>query len=157
MPLYLMFIHHYGFDRSATKARWQNVYNYEQPMGNIAYKHKSAFFNRTPAYVVLPAGILLIGAVMYLRRERVGFPFSPVGVVMTAGLSYFNNYTTYVIWLPIIIVLVVKRIIYRWFGVGFFRRKVIPVLMFLMMGLMTGMFIYKLVFAALGKGFLRPY
>jgi hypothetical protein len=94
---------------------------------------------------------------MYMKRERVGWPFSPVGVVIAAGLSYFRSYSTGTIWLPILIVLVVKRIIYRWFGVRFFRERVIPVVLFAMMGLMTGMFIYKVIFMALGRGFMRPY
>ena len=53
--------------------------------------------------------------------------------------------------------LVVKLLIYRWFGVRFFRGRVIPVVMHVMMGLMMGMFIYKMLFAAIGRGFMRPF
>ncbi|HUW57339.1 MAG TPA: DUF6785 family protein [Planctomycetota bacterium] len=157
IPGYLMLIHYYGFEHGETSSDWWNFWNYEEPQHGMAYNAIPSIFNRFNPGVSILIGWIIIGVVMYFRRERVRFPLSPVGVVMAAGLSYFNNYTTYVIWLPIIIVLVVKRIIYRWFGVGFFRQKVVPVLLFLMMGLMTGMFIYKLIFAAMGKGFLRPY
>ena len=98
-----------------------------------------------------------MGFVIYMRREHVGFPFSPVGIVICAGHSYFSGYRTGELWFPILIVLLLKRAIYRWFGVRFFGQKVIPVVMHLMMGLMTGMLIFKIIFAAMGRGFMRPY
>ena len=155
VPGYLMLIHYYGFDRAATSEEWLNFFSYEQPQHIVAYA-------ATPGiqfgWISLASGIAIIGWVMYMRREHVRFPLNPVGIVM-AGVagSYFPNYATSIIWLPIVIVLVVKRVIYRWFGVGVFRTRVIPVVMQVMMGLMTGMFIYKIIFAALGRGFLRPY
>ena len=39
----------------------------------------------------------------------------------------------------------------------FFWQKVIPTVMMVMMGLMTGMILFKLMFAMMGRGFLRPY
>jgi uncharacterized membrane protein len=80
-----------------------------------------------------------------------------VGIVICSGLSYFTNYSTSAIWFPILIVLIVKQVIYRWFGVGFFKQKVVPVVIFAMMGLMTGMFLYKVILMSMGRGFLRPY
>ena len=157
IPCYLVLIHHYGFDHGATKNRWNNLYNYEQPMGNIAYKHKSSYFNRIAPWVSVPIGMAIIGFVMYMRRERVGFPFSPVGVVISVGWSYFGHYGTQTIWFPIVIVLVVKTLMFKWFGVRFFRERVIPTVIMAMMGLMTGMFVYKLIIGALGRGYLRPY
>ena len=159
VPLYLMLIHYYGFDRARTSDRWYNgFWNYEQPQGNIAYQHRSSIFNRINPLVSIPIGVALIGFIMYMRRERVGFPLSPVGVVVAGmGNSYFGHYSTQIIWLPILMVLVVKHVIYRWFGVRFFREKVIPVVLFAMMGLMTGQFIYRVILASMGRGFLRPY
>jgi len=157
IPGYLMLIHYYGFDRRATSDNWHNFYSYTAPHHGMAYSSIPGFFRRMKPWYTIPAGVAIIGVVMYLRRERVRFPLSPVGIVIAAARTYFANYSTSVIWLPIVIVLVVKRVIYRWFGVGFFKQKVIPVVMFLMMGMMTGMFIYKLIFASMGRGFLRPY
>ena len=155
IPGYLMLIHYCGFDRAATSAEWQNFFSYEQPQHIVGY-------GATPGvhfgWLSLASGFVIMGLVMHLRREHVRFPINPVGIVMcgVAG-SYVPNFATTVIWFPIIIVLLVKYLIYRWFGVGFFRTRAIPVVMRLMMGLMTGMLIYKLIFAALGRGFLRPY
>jgi len=157
IPGYLMLIHYYGFEHGLTSSSWWNFWNYEEPQHGMAYTAIPSIFNRINPGISIPIGWAIIGFVMYMRRERVGFPLSPVGVVMASGLSYFNHYSTYVIWMPIIIVFVVKRVIYRWFGVGFFRQKVIPVLLFGMMGLMTGMFVYKLIFVVMGRGILRPY
>ena len=159
IPLYLILIHYYGFDRIRTSDRWFNgFWNYEQPMGNIAYNHRSSIFNRIHPLVAIPIGVGIIGFVMYMRRERVGFPLSPVGLVMAGmGRSYFGHYGTSVIWFPMMIVLIVKHVIYRWFGVRFFRERVVPVVLFGMMGLMTAQFIYRLILASMGRGFLRPY
>lgn len=158
IPLYLIVIHYYGFDHGMTSNDWSNFFNYAQPHHPIGYEENPSFFNALHPAVAILVGGALIGLVMYLRRERAGFPLSPVGIVITAGHSYFGGgYRTAVIWLPILIVLVVKHVIYRWFGVKFFREKVIPVVLFAMMGLMTGMFIYKLIFASMGRGFMRPY
>ena len=157
IPIYLVAVHYFGFEHGATMDRWSNFYNYMQPMRNIGYSHASSYFMRIGPWVSIPIGVALIGGVMYLRRERVGFPLSPVGIIISAAGSYFGNYSTSIIWFPILIVLVVKRAMFRWFGVGFFRRRIIPIVLFAMMGLMTGMFIYKIIFAALGRGFMRPF
>ncbi len=157
IPLYLIVVHYYGFDRSATKNTWFNFWSYEQSQHAIAFNTKASTFNRIPPWWMVISGVTLMGVIMYYRREKVGFPLSPVGVIMAGGMSYFGNYNTSVIWLPILMIYVVKRLVYRWFGVKFFREKVIPVVLFVMMGLMTGMLIFKLLFAAMGQGFLRPY
>jgi len=157
IPGYLIAIHYYGFNHGFTRNPWWNFWNYAEPQHGIAYTAVPSIFNRIAPWVSIPIGVTIIGVVMYFRRERVGFPLSPVGVVISAAGTWFRSYSTSVIWLPVLIVLVLKRVIYRWFGVAFFRRRVIPVVIFLMMGLMTGMFIYKIIFLALGRGIMRPY
>ena len=155
IPGYVMLIHYYGFYHGPTTDAWMNFYNYQQAQAIVAY---SAIPRSEFNWPSLAFGFLVVGLVMYLRREHAKFPLSAVGLVMCGiSTSWFPNYSTDVIWLPIIIVLVVKYVIYRWFGVKFFRTRAIPVVTCLMMGLMTGMFIYKLFFAVTGKGFLKPY
>lgn len=157
VPGYIMLIHYYGFEHGFTSDTWWNFWNYGQPQHGIGYIAIPTIFDRWPPWVSVPLGVAIVGFVMYMRREYLWFPFSAVGVVIAAGLSYFGHYSTTSIWFPIIIALVVKHTVYRWFGVRFFREKVVPVVLFGMMGLMTGMFIYKLLFTAMGRGFLRPY
>ena len=159
VPLYLVVIHYYGFQHGATSSDWYNFWNYSEPQHGIAYGAIPTMLNRFGVWTWVPVliGASIVGLLMFLKRELIRFPFSPVGFVIAAGLSYFSNYSTPVIWFPMLIVLVVKHVIYKWFGVAFFRRRVIPVVLFAMMGLMTGMFVYKLVVMSLGRGFLRPY
>jgi len=157
IPAYLMIVHYYGFGHGMTPNAWQNFFNYEQAQHAIAYAENPTFFNRIKPWVSVPIGMAIVGFAMYMKREHVRFPFSPVGIVISAGPAYFGNYGTRTIWLPILIVLIVKRVIYRWFGVKFFRERALPVVLHVMMGLMTGMFIYKMIFAAMGRGFMRPY
>ncbi|KPJ54452.1 MAG: hypothetical protein AMS16_04790 [Planctomycetes bacterium DG_58] len=125
-------------------------------MIRMAYEATPTVFSRVKPWVFLPLGMAIVGVVMYMRREYVGFPLSPVGIVVSAAMS-MNGYGTADIWFSMIIILVGKWVIYRWFGVGFFRDKVLPVVVYAMMGLMTGMFIFKVLFASLGRGFLRGY
>lgn len=159
MPLvmfgYLVLIHHYGFEHGETAAEY-SCYTYSQPMIRMAYEATPTVFSRVKPWVFLPLGMAIVGVVMYMRREYVGFPLSPVGIVVSAAMS-MNGYGTADIWFSMIIILVGKWVIYRWFGVGFFRDKVLPVVVYAMMGLMTGMFIFKVLFASLGRGFLRGY
>jgi hypothetical protein len=157
VPGYIMVVHYYGFDHGDAPNAWWNCYNYSQPQHGIGYVAIPTIFDKFAPWVSVPLGVAIIGFVMYMKREYLWFPFSAVGAVIAAGLSFFGHYSTSSIWFPIIIVLVVKRVIYRWFGVKFFRERVVPVVLFAMMGLMTGMFIYKMIFAAMGKGFLQPY
>jgi len=158
VPGYLCVVHYYGFEHGTTSDDYLNFFNYAQAHHPIGYQENPDFFYRIGPWVSVPIGVALIGVVMYLRREYAGFPLSPAGIVMCAGYSYFGTgYRTAGIWFSILIVLVVKRMIYRWYGVGFFRRRVIPAVLFAMMGLMTGMFVYKLIFASMGRGFMRPY
>jgi len=152
---YLVLIHHFGFEHGTTPATYAD-YTFSQPMLRMAYEATPTIFSAVPPWFSVPVGVTLIGVVMYLRREHVRFPFSPVGVVLTAALST-RAYGTPDIWFAMVIALVVKTAIYRWFGVAFFRTRAMPILVYLMMGLMTGMLIFRILFAAMGYGFLRSY
>jgi hypothetical protein len=155
VPMYVVIIHRFGFEHGEATSDWFSFWKYSQPYHAIGYGETPSFFNRIPPWVSVPIGVLIVGVTMYLRREYVGFPLAPVGIVITAGGAYFGDaYATSVIWLPIVIVFVVKRVIYKWFGVRFFHERVTPVVLFAMMGLMTGMIIYKVMFAVMGRGFL---
>ena len=155
IPMYMVFVHHYGFEHGDTANRFENFFNFEIGHHDIGHHTNPSFFNRCNIYVSVVAGLVLIGAVMYLKREVVGFPLSPVGVVMATAYCFpGGTFRTQHIWFAFLLVYIVKLMIYRWFGVGFFRKRVIPVVIFAMMGLMTGMLIYKILFAALGRGFM---
>ncbi len=159
VPLYLVVIHYYGFEHGATSSDWFNFWNYSEPQHGIAYSEFPTIFNRWGVWSWIPilVGAGIVGLIMYFRRERVGFPLSPAGFVIAGAMSYFTHYSTSAIWFPMLIVLLVKLVIYKWFGVAFFRRRVIPVVLFAMMGLMSGMLLYKIILASMGRGFLRPY
>jgi hypothetical protein len=153
VPGYLMLIHYYGFDRSNATDEWLNFYNYEQPQHIIGYGNITG---EPFGWVSMCAGFAVFGIVMHMRRSVVVFPIAPVGLLF-CGMSgsWFPNWGATQVWFPVIIVFVVKRTIYRWFGVKFFRERTIPIVLHLMMGLMAGTFICKMLFAALGRGFLR--
>jgi hypothetical protein len=155
IPLYLVVVHNYGFGHGDISERYENFFNYEVGHYDIGANTNPSMFNRYPLWLSIPAGTALIGVIMYLKRERVGFPLSPVGVIVGVGVCYPGGaYATEYIWFSILIVYLIKLMIYRWFGVGFFRKRVLPMVVFAMMGLMTGMLVYKMMFAALGRGFI---
>ncbi|HUV40063.1 MAG TPA: DUF6785 family protein, partial [Planctomycetota bacterium] len=150
---YLVLIHRVGFQHGTTAAQYAN-YTFSQPTLRMAYEATPTIFSAVPPWFSVPVGMGIIGLVMHLRREHVRFPLSPVGVVLTGALSQ-HGYGTPDIWFPMLLVLAAKRVTYKWFGVRFFHERALPVVMSVMMGLMTGMLIYRVLFAAIGRGFIR--
>jgi len=150
---YLTLIHHFGFEHGYTSAAYAN-YTFSQPMLRMAYEATPTLFSAIPPWFGLVVGAVIIGAVMYMKREYVRFPFSPVGVVITAAFSQ-RGYGTRDIWFLIVVAFLMKRAIYKWFGVKFFRTRALPVVIYVMMGLMTGMLIYRMLFAAVGRGLIQ--
>ena len=60
------------------------------------------------------------------------------------------------LWFTVLVAWFLKRMIFKWFGVRFFREKVQPVLVFIAMGLLLGTVIFLVRFAVeLGIGWFK--
>ncbi|MHC4714670.1 MAG: DUF6785 family protein [Planctomycetota bacterium] len=87
---------------------------------------------------------LIVGVMMYLRREYAWFPFHPVGFIIGAMITGPANGRFF--WFTILVAWAFKKLIFKWFGVRFFRDKVRPVLVFAMMGMVMAIALYLLRF-----------
>jgi len=112
-------------------------------------------FDRSKLYTWPVFGFFLIGVFMYLRREYAWFPLHPVGLLM--GVWMYQPWGAMRnTWFTVLAAFIVKRQIFKWFGVRFFREKVQPVLLFAMMGMVLGIIIYVFRFAVeFGVGVLQ--
>ena len=102
-------------------------------------------FDRSKLYTLPLMCFVVVGVLMYLRREYSWWPFHPVGFV-TAGFLAGNMGNPGSFWFTIFIAWLLKRQIFRWFGVRFFRQRVQPLFVFAMMGIVMGIIIYLLRF-----------
>lgn len=155
-PVYITLVHYFGYD-NCNPGDWSNIFSHAQATWAIGYGEYPSWWAQTQPYIYIPIGFVIIGVIMYLRREYVGFPFSPVGYVMAVCASYNGDWTTSAIWLPMVIAYVVKRVTFKWFGVGWFQGRMAPVLMRVMLGIVTGMAVFLLLFLFLRVGFMKTY
>ncbi len=102
--------------------------------------------DQSPIYTWPVLCFFITGVIMYMRREYVWFPLHPVGFVMS-GWMYQAFGGVREMWFTLIVVYLVKKLIFKWFGVRHFRERVQPVLVFLAMGLVLGMLMFLLRYA----------
>lgn len=154
-PLWLGIAYHYGY----TNAWGSDEYKpYTQSQPAHAFGFRSAAFGFLAwSYVNIAIGFLLMGGIIYMRREYVGFPFSPVGFVMIAAGSYYQGGAgaASLMWFPMLVIYAVKSMTFRWFGVTWFLKVGRPAVVYLMMGLMLGIVVFTLIHTLLGRGFIH--
>jgi hypothetical protein len=76
---------------------------------------------------------------MYLRREYIWFPLSAVGCYLGATIGGISNLGVNTIWATALAALVVKTVLFRWYGVRTFQMKIVPVVVRALMGMTLGM------------------
>jgi hypothetical protein len=57
-------------------------------------------------------------------------------------------------WFTILLAWVIKNLVFRWLGVRYYNERMLPALLYLLLGIMFGMLLYLLKYVSLGKGFL---
>jgi hypothetical protein len=57
-------------------------------------------------------------------------------------------------WFTVLLAWVLKKLVFRWLGVRYYNERMLPSLLYLLMGIMFGMLLYVLKFVSMGKGFL---
>ncbi len=107
-----------------------------------------------PIWMVV--GICCVGLLMYMRREYVWFPFSAVGFVIASEnigtrVMYLTPDT---MWFTVLVAWMLKKLIFRWLGVRYYNERLLPTILYFLMGIMFGMFLFLLRYVSLGKGFL---
>ncbi len=153
MPIFLAFAHSYGVDSTSSVGDgWAHfsMWTYFAKGFGTAEATNSFSDVNVPLYVAL--GIGIVGGMMYLRREYLWFPLSPVGCFLGATIGGISHMGVDRIWFTVLVVFLVKGIIFSWYGVRTFQKKVLPVVINALMGLTLGMLILLIIWAFRGQG-----
>lgn len=166
-PLYLKLVYTYGFENTYQEGhsvyqsftQWsERAISYGIHSTSRTYINPGAqnwFFQYQPLIWTV-VGIAIVGVLTYMRREYVWFPLSPVGFVLAGEV--INSRVGYVsaewAWFAFLLAWVLKKLVFRWLGVRYWNERMLPVLLFLLLGMIFGMFVYILRYVAMGKGFL---
>jgi hypothetical protein len=152
MPLYLIAVHHIGYDNTPMAGSWGNMYLTTDKAARYYTKVYPGMFTDTSMLWAI-GGALLIGTCMYLRREYARFPIEPMGLFIAGyngGRTCMGSDT---IWFTFIVALGLKWIVFRWYGVRAFQEKVLPLVVYCLMGMCLGIVLYLFLSAAiLSKG-----
>lgn len=147
--LTLFYSYTYGYGGRNIPINWYEDYitgNARAYIFGTSSMEPPTHYDRSKLYTWPVFGFLLIGVVMYMRREYAWFPLHPIGLLLGVwmyqpwGAMRGGWFTVLVAWL-------LKRQVFKWFGVAFFREKVRPVLLFALMGMVLGVIIYVMRFA----------
>jgi len=104
------------------------------------------YYDDSKIYTWPLLGFVTIGVMMYMRREYSWFPLHPIGFLMGAWM-YQPFGSVRDMWFTLLVAFIVKRQVFKWFGVRFFREKVQGVLVFAAMGMVLAIVLYILRFA----------
>jgi hypothetical protein len=166
-PLYVQLVYLYGFENSyqdgwapySSFTQWsERACSYGIHSTSRVYVNPGAgnWFMVYQAPLWMAVGIAIVGVLTYLRREYVWFPLSPVGFVLAGEVvgTRVMYYTPDYMWFTILMAWIIKKLVFRWLGVRYYNERMLPALLYLLLGIMFGMLLYLLKYASLGKGFL---
>jgi hypothetical protein len=149
MPIFLYAMHRVGYDNTPqANKEWNDHFVVSDKAYRYYTKYNPAIFtSRSIWWVVF--GAALYGTCMYLRREYARFPIEPMGLLIAGTYGGRCSLGVDRIWFTFIIALFVKWIIFRWYGVRAFQEKVVPFLVYCLMGMSLGIMLYLFLSAIL--------
>jgi len=144
-PLFLHNAYRYGV-QSEGVASW-TYYTFR--FGAAVAKKPTYWQGRGLPYWVL-GGIGISLFFMWCRRRYTYFPFNAVGLVL-AALDHGLNPVVAArsVWLTFLFAYLIKRLMFQWFGVRTWANRVIPTLVFILMGMTLGLVVAWMRYAAI--------
>lgn len=166
-PLYLTLMYTYGFGNSYQGGLYPSQSMTQWSERSAAYgiysvsrefiQASPTFYGKYRAFFNVLYGVITVGVLFYLRREFPRFPLNPVGVVLVAedfaGRGF--NFAPASLWFSFLIAWLAKSLIFRWLGVRYFRKKVQPVVIMLLCGMVMGIMLYVFRQVSIGEGALK--
>jgi len=166
-PLYVKLMYMYGFENSYQEGlsiyrgftSWsERAISYGIYSTSRVYylPGQSNWFLEYQNVIWTLTGIGIVGLMMYLRREYVWFPLSPVGFVLAAEQigTRMGSLSADRVWFSFLLAWVIKTLVFRWLGVRYYNERIVPLILYALCGMMFGMLLYILRYVSLGKGFL---
>lgn len=153
IPLFLIFAYTFGYDgTSAAGGDWAHYSMWTYFANTWATREPSKEFIEVNLPLFLLLGTAIVGAIMYLRREFIWFPLSPVGCFLGATIGGMCRFGVDRVWFTVLAAFALKAVLFKWYGVRIFQQKILPVVINVLMGLVTGMLIYLVIWAVKGQG-----
>lgn len=148
MPLFLIAVHYIGYDNMPMAGAWGNYFLTTNKAYNYYVKMRPSHFTTYGVeWVLLGAGIYIV--CFALRRRYARFPIEPMGMFIAAAWSSHTALGTDDCWFTWVLAWLAKSIIFRWYGVRAFQEKVVPWLVYALMGIVMGMMLYLFLSAVL--------
>jgi hypothetical protein len=148
MPVYLIAAYHIGYDNTPSAGSWNSMYLTSDKASRYYTKLNPGMFTYNSIWWVV-AGAALMGACMYLRREYSRFPIEPMGLLIAGYDGGRTILGTDTLWFTFGAAWLIKWVLFRWYGVRFFQEKVIPLVVYGLMGMCLGMLMYLFLSAVL--------
>jgi hypothetical protein len=156
IPLYLIAIYHTGYDNTPMAGAWGSTTLITDKAERYYVKLNPGMFTANSLWWVV-GGAALFGVCMYLRREYSRFPIEPMGLFLAGADGGRSGFGAETIWFSVIVALLIKWGIFRWYGVRTYQEKVMPAIVYCLMGMTLGMVIYLFLSAViLGRGMVWP-
>ena len=153
-PLYLTFAYQYGNKGLSTD--WRLYTRWDYYADTFGTRETPGTFRDRAYWFWIIVGVGIYGGLFYLRRERSGWPLIPAGVffasVQDGGYSDMN---VKLIWFSLLVALGLKWVLFRWYGVMNFRRRIMPVLTWALVGMVGGMILFMFLYSLRGEGVWR--
>ncbi|MFC1479413.1 DUF6785 family protein [Planctomycetota bacterium] len=141
MPFFLTAMYHKGYDNTPYGGSWSNIFGSTDKAYRYHVKYYPGMFKKVSLWWIV-LGAAIYGVCMYLRREYARFPIEPMGLMLVGADGGRSRLGTDYIWFTFIVALFIKWIIFRWYGVRTFQEKVVPFLIYCLMGMTLGIVLY---------------
>ena len=149
-PVFLAFAYKYGVERTSVEGTAGKTWAWWVYHGGWGTRRTPRAFGYMMIWFLI--GVAVTGLLMYLRREYARFPLSPVGCFLGATIGGYSDLGTRQIWASVLVAYFIKLTIFKWYGVRTFRKGVLPYVIHCVMGILTGMVLYMLIWAFRGQG-----
>ncbi|MBN1807635.1 MAG: hypothetical protein JW909_01105 [Planctomycetes bacterium] len=149
-PVYLTYAYQYG-NRNIS-SDWQNYSRWTYYADTFGTRETPGTFTNDAYWFWILLGVAIYGVLFYLRREKAGWPLSPVGVFFAAVPLGYCELNARHVWFALLVALGLKYTLFRWYGVMNFRRRIQPVLAWALVGMVGGMLLLMVVLSFRGEG-----
>lgn len=153
-PLFLTLAYQYGVRGTTIEdpTGWAQYTNWVYYAFHWATQEMPNTFRNHRYWFWILLGVGFYGALFYLRRELVGWKINPIAVLVGAIHYGPSQLVVTQIWNCVFVALILKVVLFRWYGVRSFHRRIQPVLAWALVGMAGGMILLMFLHSLRGEG-----